>query len=404
MRLEFIGCIKDKIDILQVSAGLHDTQGIPEHMKPMIRPYTQKQMCNVDWAGQIKAKYPNLLVSVVGSIKSVAQAEEIIASGKADFVAFMRGLIADPEMPRKYASGREWEHMPCLRCQCIKIDKNGKFSGPCSVNPMASYYNECPDFRVPPAAVRKKAGVIGGGPAGVQAVKTLLERGHSVTLYEKTGSIGGQVKLAKEPFYKEDMRQYFDYLRGFIENSDLTNSDLTVYGLEATPENIAAHGFDALVVAIGAAPHKPRGLEKYEWVADYRGGAKNIVIVGAGAVGIECAVDLAYKGAKVTILEAAPNHGLGPDMSPLGGGRDLLDRCEELGVDMIFNVGDAEARIAEIAPEVVLLACGMTPLTQQARAFQNAAPNTEVFLIGDCKAVGDIRDATRSAFEICREI
>ncbi|MDR3209631.1 MAG: FAD-dependent oxidoreductase, partial [Oscillospiraceae bacterium] len=251
--LEFIGYIKDKVDILHVSGGLHDTQGKPSVMRPMIQPYTYDQMYNVHWAADIKKAYPDLLLNVVGSVKSVAQAEEIIAGGKSDFVSFMRGLIADPEMPRKYATGREWEHMPCLRCQCIKIDKNGRFSGPCSVNPMASFYGEYPDMRVTPSSVRKRAAVVGGGPAGIQAVKTLLERGHDVTLYEKNAEIGGQVIKAALPSFKCDIREYLAYLRGFAEHSGAR----VLTGVEATPELLATEKYDALVVTIGAAPFKP---------------------------------------------------------------------------------------------------------------------------------------------------
>jgi len=84
------------------------------------------------------------------------EADEIISSGKADFVAFMRALIADPDMPRKYAQGHEHEHMPCLRCTCFRF-KNGKFTGPCSVNPMAGLYKEYPDGCVNPATQKKKS-------------------------------------------------------------------------------------------------------------------------------------------------------------------------------------------------------------------------------------------------------
>ncbi|MDR0906693.1 MAG: NAD(P)/FAD-dependent oxidoreductase [Oscillospiraceae bacterium] len=418
--LEFVGFIKDKIDILFVSGGLHDTQGKPERMRPMVPPYSYPQMMNVERAGIIKAKYPDLLINVVGGIKNPAQAEEIIASGKADFVSFMRALIADPEMPRKYATGHEWEHTPCLRCQCLKIDKHGNFVGPCAVNPMASHTGEYPELKVPKAPKAKKVAVIGGGPAGIQALKTLIERGHDVTLYEKEPEIGGQVTKAALPFFKDDIREYLGYLRGFAAHSGariLTNT-------EATPEIIKLENYDALVVAIGAKPLALNipGIERASWApdglpADFYEGA-HIVIIGAGPVGLECAVELGKAGKDVTVLEMAATHGLGMDMSGLGGGDKILEWLDEYKVTVTYNArlkqvlenlviyDDVAEGINDIAIQgnYVLLAAGMSPQLDVARTFRTAAPATEVFFVGDCTDVGDIRDATRSAFEICREI
>jgi 2,4-dienoyl-CoA reductase-like NADH-dependent reductase (Old Yellow Enzyme family)/thioredoxin reductase len=415
--LEFVGFIKDKVDILFVSGGLHDTQGKPERMRPMVPPYSYPQMMNVERAGIIKAKYPNLLINVVGGIKNPAQAEEIIASGKADFVSFMRALIADPEMPAKYASGREWEHTPCLRCQCLKIDKHGRFVGPCAVNPMASFTGEYPELKVPKAPTAKKVAIIGGGPAGIQALKTLLERGHDVTLYEKSPEVGGQVSLAGQPFFKQDIREYLGYLRAFAAHSGAT----ILTNTEATPELIRAENYDALIVAIGAKPLalKIPGIERAKWAPEVSAGDlpddATVVIVGAGPVGLEWAVELGKAGKHVTVLEMAPTHGLGMDMSGLGGGDKILGWLDEYKVIVNYNAkvtqidettvkftvnGEETAAFADY----VLLAAGMSPQIEAARAFRAAAPNTEVFFVGDCGEVGDVRDATRSAFDICREV
>jgi 2,4-dienoyl-CoA reductase-like NADH-dependent reductase (Old Yellow Enzyme family) len=422
--LEFVDYIKDKIDILMVSGGLHDTQGIPERMQPMVPPYTFPQMINVERAGILKKTYPKLLINVVGGIKNPAQAEDIIASGKADFVSFMRALIADPEMPRKYASGREWEHMPCLRCTCMKIDKKrDRVIGPCAVNPMANYLspfysgsNPYPELAVPPAPTKKKAAVIGGGPAGIQSMKTLLERGHDVTLYEKTPEIGGQVIKAAIPGFKADMREYLNYLREFTKHSRARVLTRT----EATPELVAMENYDAVIVALGAVNLVPKipGIEKARWApevlpSDLPPGA-HVIIVGAGAVGLEAAVELAKDGKKVTVLEMMETHGL-TDVGGLAGGGEILKWCDTYGVDIKYtakltNVGDKtveyilSGETLSLPFDAVLLAAGMTPLFDDAEAFRAAAPNTEVYLVGDCKEAGDIRDATRSAFDICREL
>jgi 2,4-dienoyl-CoA reductase-like NADH-dependent reductase (Old Yellow Enzyme family) len=88
--LRFIGYIKDKVDILHVSGGIHDVWGEPQYMQYMYQPYALEQMYNVHFAADVKKTYPGLIVNTVGSIKDIRQAEEIIASGKADFVSMQR--------------------------------------------------------------------------------------------------------------------------------------------------------------------------------------------------------------------------------------------------------------------------------------------------------------------------
>jgi thioredoxin reductase len=414
--LEFIGYIADKVDILHVSAGLHDTQGEPQVMRPMIPPYTYPQKYNVERAGIIKEKFPQLKINVVGAIKTPAQAEEIIASGKSDFVSFMRALLGDPFMPQKYATGCDWTHAPCIRCQCLQFS-NGEFSGPCTVNPISNYLRDYPDGRLPLATAKKNVAVIGGGPAGVTAAKTLLERGHSVTLYEKDAAIGGQVTKAAVPSFKNDIGEYLRFLRSYADKSAAT----VLTNTEATPELIASKNYDALIVAVGAKPFTPKitGIERAQWAADVEAddvpAGTAVVIIGAGAIGVEAAIELARSGKKVTILERIATHGLGMDASALGGGDDLLKWAADACVEFIYNtevtrVGSDTVDFkvngeSKTIPAVnVLLAAGMRPLTDYAHTFQNAAPNTEVYIVGDCKTVGDIRTATRGAFEVCRGI
>jgi NADPH-dependent 2,4-dienoyl-CoA reductase/sulfur reductase-like enzyme len=286
---------------------------------------------------------------------------------------------------------------------------------------MAGFTKEYPELRVNPAPVRKRVGVVGGGPAGIQAVKTLRERGHDVTLYERGSELGGQVIRAAAPEFKTDLRQYLEYLRAFAEHSGakiLTDT-------EATPETLAGENFDALVVAVGAKHFVPKvpgtGAPNVSWAAE--ASAENVpenaavVIVGAGAIGIEAAVELGRAGRRVTVIELAPTHGLGSDMSPLGGGDDLLGWLRELNIPVIYNAKLTEVRPGEVvyadtvsggtvtlAADRVLLAAGMVPLTDEAQSFRSAAPNTEVYLVGDCFSTGDIRDATRTAFDIARQI
>jgi 2,4-dienoyl-CoA reductase-like NADH-dependent reductase (Old Yellow Enzyme family)/thioredoxin reductase len=420
--LQFIDIIKDKVDILHVSAGLHDTMGEPWVMRPMVQPYMWDWMYNVHFAADVKKAFPNLKVTTVGSIKNIVQAEEIIASGKADFVAMKRALQADPDMPRKYAEGREWEHRPCIRCSCFFIDKYGVFSGPCSVNPFIGRSAEYPEGRVPPAPVKKKVAVIGGGPAGIQAMQTLLERGHDVTLYEKSGEIGGNVKNAALLPDKKDVGVYLEYLK----NQAIHAKAKILLNTEATPELVAKENYDAIIVAIGSTPVIPKipGIDKpiVHWAPDAISQnidvGDNVVIVGAGAIGIEFAIYYAEKGKNVTIVEVADAPTIkGSTAGVLGGEYDLRQGLKNEKITLRLNsslkdVNDHSVVISnvktgaetEIPASAVLLAAGMKPSFFEGQKFRPCAPATSVFLVGDCLEVNEIPGATSTAFEVAARI
>ena len=420
--MEFIDIIKDKVDILHVSGGLHDTMGEPWLMRPMVQPYMWDWMYNVHFAADIKKQFPNLIVNTVGSIKSISQAEEIIASGKADFVSMKRALQADPEMPRKYAEGRPWDRRPCIRCSCFFFDKYGNFSRGCSVNPFVEHRDAYPEGVVTPSPKKKKTAVVGGGPAGITAMQTLVERGHDVTLYEKTGEIGGNIINAALLPVKQDVAEYLDYLKAQAAHTTAK----VLLNTAATPEMLASENYDAIIVAIGSKPIFPDvlGIDKpnVHWAPDAKSAGidvgENVVIVGAGAIGVEYAIYYAEEGKNVTLIEMADKPTIsGTARGVLGGEYDLLEGLKHERIDLRLNsrlisVGDGSVVIAdeksgnhaEVAANTVLLSVGMKPLSAQGQAFRSSEPNTNVFLVGDCLEVNEIHGAVRTAFKIAAQI
>jgi 2,4-dienoyl-CoA reductase-like NADH-dependent reductase (Old Yellow Enzyme family)/thioredoxin reductase len=414
--LEFIRLIKDKVDIMHVSAGIHDVWGEPYWMRFMLQNYTMNRQYNVHFAEKVKKAFPELIVATVGSIKDVAMAEEIIASGKADIVAMNRALHADYDMPRKYAEGREWEHTPCLRCRCFRM-ASPHTTRLCSVNAMWGRFKEYPDGKLPLASVKKKVAVVGGGPAGVESVKWLLQRGHDVTLYERGSRIGGHIRDAVAAPFKTDLKDYLQYMEDFAANCGAK----ILLNTEATPELLNAENYDYVIAALGAEPIIPKipGYDKpfVHWAPDAENGlvdcGENVVIVGGAVLGTEASINLAMEGKKVTVIEMAKF----VDLSNSGAASDLIDMSEENGVRRYLgwklleitddgviaeNIDTGEKQ--EFKADTVLMAAGLKPRRDEALKFYNCCPATNFVIIGDCADTGDVRDAVWTAFEATRYI
>jgi 2,4-dienoyl-CoA reductase-like NADH-dependent reductase (Old Yellow Enzyme family)/NADPH-dependent 2,4-dienoyl-CoA reductase/sulfur reductase-like enzyme len=410
--LRFIELIQDKVDILHVSAGIH---GELRYMRNWWQNYLMDREYNVHYAADVKKAFPNKVVCTVGSIMNIARAEEIIASGKADMVAMCRPLLADPEMPRKFAHGREDDHRPCLRCQYCGSRLMIPAVINCAVNPFLGNETEFPDGKVKKADVKKKVAVIGGGPAGIQALLTLCERGHDVTLYEMSDHLGGNVVPGAALPFKQDVKDYLDYL---LCQANKAPARLLL-NTEATKDMLDAEGYEALVIAVGSKPLVPKvpGIEKphVHWAPEADSGQVQVgdktVIVGAGSVGVECAIGLKQAGKDVTVIEMAP------DISCLwasagGVAMELMWMIDDLQIPIHFSCKLEEVTDSavvcrdtttcekiELPADTVLLAVGMSARRDIADSLRRSAPETEVFVVGDAADVGSIATAVRSAFK-----
>jgi 2,4-dienoyl-CoA reductase-like NADH-dependent reductase (Old Yellow Enzyme family)/NADPH-dependent 2,4-dienoyl-CoA reductase/sulfur reductase-like enzyme len=410
--LKYIEMIKDRLDILHVSAGLH---GEFEYMRNWWQNYMMDRKYNVHYAADIKKAFPDLLVCTVGSIMDIKSANEIIATGQADFVAMCRPLLADPAMPRKYAMGREDDHRPCIRCQYCGYRLIIPAVINCAVNPFLGNEREFPEGRVKKADVKRKVGVIGGGPAGIQAMLTLCERGHDVTLYEMSNQLGGNIVPGSVHSFKQDIKDYLNYL---VHQANKAPARVLL-NTEATKEILDAEGYNALVIAVGAKPLIPQlpGIDKahVNWAPDACMGKVNVgsktVIVGAGSVGIECAIDLKKEGKDVAIVEMAPD--LSNLMASSGAvAMEFTKLINELDIPIHYNCKLEEVTDntvvcrntrssdqIEFPADTVLLAIGMSPKHDVVDALRRSAPETEVFVVGDAIEPGNIGPAIMSAFK-----
>ena len=142
--------LEDKVDLFHISCGSHDDEGLFVRTHPsMFLPHG----CNVYLAAEIK-KVVKKPVACVGALDDPAQCEEIIASGQADIVEIARGLIADPDFPKKAYAGKKEEITPCLRCFVCLGGNTERNHIRCTVNPVIGHelFNQC----LPAPAVRRK--------------------------------------------------------------------------------------------------------------------------------------------------------------------------------------------------------------------------------------------------------
>lgn len=129
--------------------------------------------------------------------------EKAIAEGKLDFWEMCRPMIADPDLPRKVIEDRQEDIIPCMACNlCLaRLFRDQPIT--CLVRPNVGYEGN-PEWQITPAPKKKKVFVIGGGPAGMQCAVVAAQKGHSVTLFEKTDRLGGQLATASHGFFGDN--------------------------------------------------------------------------------------------------------------------------------------------------------------------------------------------------------
>ena len=399
--LRFIKLVEPLIDTVQISAGLDINHEGNVHM---VTTNFKGHMVNAEYAGIVK-KNVNIPVSVVGAVMNPHEAEELIASGTVDLVAFGRSFIADPDWPNKAKDGLTEDIVPCIRClQCYHISTNRKNVG-CSVNPR--FKNEGFVSKTPKISQRKKkVAVIGTGPAGIIAALTSKKRGHDVILFEKEDRPGGALRYIALEHYKEDIRLYLRYLVGQLDKSGIKIH----YNTIATPEMIKTLQPEVVFVAAGAVPIIPaiKGIENgnvlgfLDVIRNMDCTGENVAIIGGGSIGAEIALELAeLKGKNVSIVEITDTIASRGNMLYRIALRQKMDAVKNLSVYL-------ETICAEITPngvlicskdgiekflkaDTVIIAAGVKPNKAFAESFYGIGSDT--FVIGDCERPLSIMEA-----------
>lgn len=407
----FIRLAQEYIDTVHVSQGLI--------VEPRYMPYTMPAFylphChNVKWSEQVKADPEiHIPVTVVGSITTIAEAEEIISAGKADMVAMARQLMCDNKLLYNAYRGKEEETRPCLRChECAPADI---VHLRCATNPRLGREAELGEIQ--PSRTPKHVVVVGGGVAGCMAAKTLVERGHKVTLIEKGDKLGGRLHEISCLSFKFDMRRHLAWL---ISSTMKCGADIML-GTEATPELILSLKPDAVFVATGAERlNLPiPGIERknVHHVLDVDTGravlGKKVVVCGGGLSGTESALQLAMDGKDVTVVDMLPVDQFARDHSPAPRGM-LLQLLEKNNVELIGGVKVSEINDMGVVIkredgsedtlpcDDVVAAFGMRKNDTLFRQMQDIIP--DVYAIGDCNEVKNIKNANHVAFNMALEM
>ena len=405
--IAFLRKAQDYLDLVVVSRGLIVDRNYEFYTQP---PYYNGYAHNVPYAEKIK-KAIDIPVSVVGSIKTVEMAEEILAAGKADVIAMARQLMCDPNMLKNARRGEPEKTKPCLRCLQV-CNKNTAMGIPisCAVSPELGFESKYSVIYKSPEP--KKCVIVGGGVAGMMAAQTLVKRGHTVTLIERNASLGGRLlDIASLPF-KEDLRQY----REWDIRTTMACGAKILLNTKATPELIEAEAPDVLFLATGGrliTPDIPGidGANVVDVCSVDSGRADTgdrVVVCGGGMSGLECALGLAMQGKKVSVIDMLDpadfaseiffptknmlfmllkKHGV-----KLLGNRKV-ERVTESGVETI----DRNWKHEFFEADTVVTAFGVAPNRDDFEELQYLVPDT--YIIGDCDdAEKSIGYANYSAF------
>ena len=396
--------VEDGVDMLHVAQANH-TGNMADTIPPMgVQPYG----FFVKIAGDIK-KAVNVPVSAVGRIVDAEMAERVIESGMADMVAVGRPLLADPDWGEKIAAGKACDIRRCISCNkgCTDAIQNRQFLS-CVLNAENGYENS---RSIQPAAQKKKVAVLGGGPAGLEAARVAALRGHDVTLFEKTTSLGGQLNIACVPPRKEEMRRAAQDLIRAVCNAGVH----LCMGQTRTAEQLKDAGFEAVINAVGAHSAAPRipGIDgvnvadAWKVLAGEQQVYGTVAVIGGGMVGCETAEYLAARGCKVSVIEMMDKIAAGESTTILP---TLLENYKTYGVEQYPSHKVKEFRMDAVVCEnkdgaEVTIPCDYIVLAMGARSneFDAAAleaANIPVYSIGDAAGkAADISNAIRTGYD-----
>ncbi len=288
----------------QAGATLINT-GIGWHESRIPTIATKVPRAAFTWVTAKFRKALNIPVITSNRINTPEVAEDVLARGDADMVSMARPFLADPDFIAKAAAGRSDEINTCIGCNqaCLDHVFTGRMTS-CLVNPRACHETE---LNIAKTEAPRKFAVVGAGPAGLAFACTAAERGHTVTLFEASDTIGGQFNIARKVPGKEEFNETLRYFRRRLELSSVT----VKLGQRVDSATLNNGDFDEIVLATGVSPRTPaipgidhpKVMSYLDVLRDDREVGPSVAIIGAGGIGFDVAEALVHSSDSSTNIE-----------------------------------------------------------------------------------------------------
>lgn len=395
-------------DCLNVDMGIYDS--FYYACPPMYMPKGYL----VELAAKAKEAV-NIPILAGGRMNEADIAENAIQDGKIDAVVLGRAALADPEYPNKVLTGHTEKIRPCIACNqgCITRLQQGK-QPTCAVNPVAMREVR---YALRPCVQPKKVVVVGGGVAGMEAARTAAMRGHKVFLYEKNGSLGGNLIPGGSHSFKKEVRE----LNAWYQN-ELKALPVEIHtGETVTSEQLRNMDADVIILATGSVPVMPNipGMDDkkvlgcMEAFAHPEKVGQKVMVIGGGLVGCEMALDYAQDGKEVMVVEALPKILSAGILSPIPNGQMIHDLFEHHHVTVLEKhrlsavengkvILESDGQKKVLDADTVVIAVGFRPAPSMAQELQRCG--AVVYEIGDGQKVSTILHAVWDGYEVGNNI